>query len=214
MLRKVFEMFTQVERSLERAQGGLGIGLTLVKRLVELHGGSVQARSAGPGQGTEFIVRLPEHIGERAASPRPRESEPPRAVPRGQRILIADDNRDAADSLAVMLRIVGHEVRTAYDGVQAIDLAEAFRPGLALLDIGMPRMNGYDAAKRIRGQPFGRDVVLVALTGWGQPEDKHRSQLAGFDHHLVKPVDPSILERLLAGTPGDARHSVLQSPAP
>ena len=120
------------------------------------------------------------------------------ALKRRQRILVADDNRDAADSLAVMLKVIGHEVRTAYDGQQAIDMAEAFRPALALLDIGMPRLNGYDTARRIREQPFGRDMVLIALTGWGQPEDKQRSQLAGFDHHLVKPVDPSALDRLLA----------------
>ena len=210
MLHKVFDMFTQVERSLERAQGGLGIGLTLVKRLVELHGGSIHARSAGPGRGSEFVVRLPEAVraGERPA-PRPAE-EPQAGSARRQRILIADDNRDAADSLAVMLRVGGHEVRTAYDGQQAIDMAEAFRPALALLDIGMPRLNGYDTARRIREQPFGRDMVLIALTGWGQPEDKQRSRVAGFDHHLVKPVDPSALDRLLASP----ERGVLQSPAP
>ena len=198
MLRKVFDMFTQVERSLERAQGGLGIGLTLVKRLVEMHGGSVEARSAGPGQGSEFLVRLPEHSGVvETARVAPEATEALRKL----RILIADDNRDAADSLAVMLRVVGHDVRTAYDGQQALDMVEAFRPALALLDIGMPRMNGYDTARNIRGKPYGNDMVLVALTGWGQPEDKQRSQLAGFDHHLVKPVDPSLLERLLAAPP-------------
>jgi signal transduction histidine kinase/ActR/RegA family two-component response regulator len=198
MLRKVFDMFTQVERSLERSQGGLGIGLTLVRRLVQLHGGSVEAKSAGLGQGAEFIVRLPEHAAP--ALPAPSEPEPQAMAqdrPR-HRILIADDNRDAADSLAVMLSVVGHEVRTAYDGQQALELAETFTPDLALLDIGMPRMNGYDAARAIRARPFGHDMLLVALTGWGQPEDKQRSQLAGFDHHLVKPVDPSVLDRLLS----------------
>ena len=198
MLGRVFDMFTQVERSLERAQGGLGIGLTLVKRLVELHGGSVEARSAGPGQGSEFLVRLPEHASAPAAAPAMAEPEPVLEMRQGRRILIADDNRDAADSLAFMLRVVGHDVRTAYDGEQALQIAEAFRPALALLDIGMPRMNGYDTARRIRSQAYGREMVLVALTGWGQPEDKQRSQLAGFDHHLVKPVDPSVLDRLLA----------------
>jgi CheY-like chemotaxis protein len=199
MLRKVFDMFTQVERSLERAQGGLGIGLTLVKRLVELHGGSVEARSAGLGMGAEFIVRLPEHAAAAAMPAAPAERAGPGEAARRHRILIADDNRDAADSLAVVLSVGGHEVRTAYDGQQALEVAESFQPELALLDIGMPRMNGYDAARAIRARPFGDDIVLVALTGWGQPEDKQRSKLAGFDHHLVKPVDPSVLDRLLSG---------------
>ena len=204
MLNRVFEMFTQVERSLERAQGGLGIGLTLVKRLVEMHGGTIHARSAGPGRGSEFVVRLPECLpaGDLPAAPATRDDESRR--PRPQRILIADDNRDAADSLAVMLKVFGHEVQTAYDGLQAVELAEAFRPALALLDIGMPRLNGYDAARRIRQGASGGDIVLIALTGWGQPEDKQRSRAAGFDHHLVKPVDPSTLERLLASP---ARHA-------
>lgn len=203
MLNRVFEMFTQVERSLERAQGGLGIGLTLVKRLVEMHGGTIHARSAGPGRGSEFVVRLPECLpADLPAAPATRDDESCR--PRPQRILIADDNRDAADSLAVMLKVFGHEVQTAYDGLQAVELAEAFRPALALLDIGMPRLNGYDAARRIRQGASGGDIVLIALTGWGQPEDKQRSRAAGFDHHLVKPVDPSTLERLLASP---ARHA-------
>ncbi|MBV8029915.1 MAG: response regulator [Betaproteobacteria bacterium] len=124
-----------------------------------------------------------------------------------------DDNRDAADSLATMLRLAGHDVRTAYDGQQAIDLAQTFRPSVALLDIGMPRVNGYDTAARIRAEPFSEGMVLVALTGWGQPEDKQRSQRAGFDHHLVKPVDPSVLDRLL-GNGRPPRQSVLESPAP
>ena len=198
MLRKVFDMFTQVERSLERSQGGLGIGLTLVRRLVQLHGGSVEARSAGLGQGAELIVRLPEQARAPLAAPARAELEASISDTRRHRILIADDNRDAADSLAVMLSVVGHEVRTAYDGQQALELVETFTPDLALLDIGMPRMNGYDAARAIRSRPFGQELLLVALTGWGQPEDKHRSQLAGFDHHLVKPVDPSVLDRLLS----------------
>jgi signal transduction histidine kinase len=197
MLGRIFEMFTQVDRSLERSQGGLGIGLTLVRRLVQLHGGSITAHSAGPGAGSEFVVRLPRHAGEDARPP----ARAPRAKVNGagrkQRILIADDNRDAADSLASVLRVIGHEVRIAYDGQQAVDMAEAFRPALALLDIGMPRMNGYDTARSIRCKPFGRGMLLVALTGWGQPEDKQKSQAAGFDHHLVKPVDPSVLDGLL-----------------
>ena len=197
MLDKVFDMFTQVERSLERSQGGLGIGLTLVKRLVEMHGGSVQARSGGTGKGAQFVVRLPQFVAAGTAQA-PARPHAIMAAGRRRRILIADDNRDAADSLAFILRVAGHEVRIAYDGQQAVELAEALRPELALLDIGMPQMNGYDAARSIRAKPYGRDMVLIALTGWGQPEDKQKSQLAGFDHHLVKPVDPSVLGRLLS----------------
>jgi len=195
MLSRVFDMFTQVPHAIERSQGGLGIGLTLVKRLVELHGGTVEARSAGPGRGSEFVVRLPERLQEQPAPSVAALADP--AAPR-RRILVADDNRDAADSLAFMLRIGGHDVRTAYDGQQALDLAETFRPSLALLDLGMPRVNGYDTARRLRQTEHGRDMVLVALTGWGQPDDRSRSLASGFDHHLVKPVDPSMLERLLA----------------
>ena len=197
MLQKVFDMFTQVAQSVERSQGGLGIGLTLVKRLVELHGGTVEARSAGPGRGSEFVVRLPEH--PEAAMPTRVAALPEAATPAaGRRILVADDNRDAADSLAFMLRLAGHEVRIAYDGQQAIDMAEAFRPALALIDIGMPRLNGYETARRLRAKPYGETMLLIALTGWGQADDRNRSLAAGFDHHIVKPVDPSMLERLLA----------------
>ena len=197
MLQKVFDMFTQVTQSVERSQGGLGIGLTLVKRLVELHGGTVEARSAGPGRGSEFVVRLPEH--PEAAMTTRVAALPEAATPAaGRRILVADDNRDAADSLAFMLRLAGHEVRIAYDGQQAIDMAEAFRPALALIDIGMPRLNGYETARRLRAKPYGETMLLIALTGWGQADDRNRSLAAGFDHHMVKPVDPSMLERLLA----------------
>jgi len=197
MLARVFDMFTQVPHAIERSQGGLGIGLTLVKRLVELHGGSVEARSGGPGLGAEFIVRLPERMAD-AGAPVTMAALPEGTAPPKRRILVADDNCDAADSLAVMLRIAGHEVRTAYDGQQALDVAETFKPSLALLDLGMPRLNGYDTARRLRETEYGRDAVIIALTGWGQPEDRNRSLAAGFDHHLVKPVDPSMLERLLA----------------
>jgi len=196
MLSRVFEMFTQVPHSPERSQGGLGIGLTLVKRLVELHGGTVLARSDGPGKGSEFVVRLPQHAAEPAAAAAAAPAPP--AGGARHRILVADDNRDAADSLAVMLRIAGHEVRTAYDGQEALEIAEAFRPALALLDLGMPRLNGYEAARRLRASELGREMQLIALTGWGQPDDRSRSLAAGFDYHVVKPVDPSLLERLLA----------------
>lgn len=197
MLPKVFEMFTQVDRSLERSQGGLGIGLTLVKVLVELHGGSVEARSDGPGQGSEFVVRLPvEPTAVPVAGP-PSESGERAGPPGTCRILVADDNVDSAASLALMLKIMGHEVRTANDGLQAVEVAAAFRPDVILLDIGMPNLNGYEACRRIREGP-GEGAVLVALTGWGQDEDRRRSREAGFDHHLVKPVDPVALAKLLA----------------
>jgi signal transduction histidine kinase/ActR/RegA family two-component response regulator len=199
MLGRVFEMFTQVPQSLERSQGGLGIGLTLVKRLVELHGGSVEARSEGAGLGAEFVVRLPEDASAAVPSVA---VLPPQPQARRQRILVADDNRDAADSLTYMLRIAGHDVRTAYDGQQALEIAETYRPAVALVDLGMPRLNGYDTARRLRARPDGEDMVLIALTGWGQPDDRSRSLAAGFDHHVVKPVDPSLLERLLAAPPG------------
>ncbi len=195
MLPRIFDMFTQVDRSIERAQGGLGIGLWLVRRLVELHGGTVEAKSGGPGEGSTFVVRLPRATGPAPAAT----AEPAAAPPRvGRRILVVDDNRDSATSLALMLQLMGNETRTAHDGAEGIEAAAAFRPDVMLLDLGMPRLNGYDAARRIREQPWGRDLVLVALTGWGQDSDRARSRAAGFDHHLVKPVEPATLETLLA----------------
>lgn len=193
----IFDLFVQVERAIEKAQGGLGIGLTLVKRLVELHGGTIEAKSNGPGEGSEFIVRLPYHAvtpGSRGNSP---SSGPAPRSPIEGRILVVDDNRDSAESLALALRIRGAEVRTAHDGLEAIAVASEFRPDLLLLDIGMPRLNGYDAARRIREAPWGKDIVLVAMTGWGQEEDKRRAAEAGFDHHLTKPVESRRLEELL-----------------
>ncbi len=196
MLSRIFEMFTQADRSLERSQGGLGIGLTLVQRLVEMHGGRVTAHSAGPGQGSEFTVRLPvapDTTGVAATS-----SEEEKAAAARRRILVVDDNRDAADSLAVLLRLLGNEVHTAYDGLEAVGASAAFVPDLVLLDIGLPKLNGYDAARRIREQYAGRGMVLVALTGWGQEEDRRRSKEAGFDHYMTKPVEIASLQQLLA----------------
>ncbi len=199
MLARVFEMFTQVERSLERSQGGLGIGLTLVRRLVDLHDGSIEVRSDGPGRGSEFVVRLPLVLPPGELPPR---SSGPRAKAlSGCRVLVVDDNRDSAETLEMLLRIKANEVRTAHDGLEAVEVAEAFRPELVLLDIGLPKLNGYEVARRIREQPWGRAVTLVALTGWGQDEDRRRSMEAGFDHHVVKPVDFDALEKLLAGSP-------------
>ncbi|HUE70420.1 MAG TPA: ATP-binding protein [Pirellulaceae bacterium] len=198
MLPRIFDMFTQVDRSLERSQAGLGIGLTLVRRLVDLHDGTIEARSNGPDQGSEFVVRLPFIQQPLEMPPNP---EGPRAAAlSGSRILVVDDNKDSADSLAMLLRLKGNEIRIANDGLEAIDVAEAFHPQLVLLDIGIPKLNGYDVARRIRQQEWGRDVIIVALTGWGQDEDRRRSQEAGFNFHIVKPVELAALEKLLSGS--------------
>jgi PAS domain S-box-containing protein len=196
----VFTMFSQVESALERSQGGLGIGLSLVEGLVELHGGAVEARSGGPGKGSEFTVRLPiVGLPEQAPQESSAAGEKSRGGPKC-RILVVDDLRDAANSLAMMLRMMGHETRTAYDGLEAVQTAAIFQPHVVLLDIGLPKLNGYEAARTIRNESWGGNVALVALTGWGQEEDKRRSLEAGFDHHLTKPVDPAALEKLLALT--------------
>ena len=205
-LATIFEMFTQVEQSLEKAQGGLGIGLMLVKRLVEMHSGSVVAHSEGIGKGARFTIRLP--IVSPPATTRP-ESVDDEASTRACRILVADDNRDAAESMSTMLRLTGNEVRTVHDGVQAVEEAAAFRPDVVLLDIGMPQLNGYGAARNIRAQRWGKDMILVALTGWGQEEDKRKASEAGFDHHFTKPVSLADLDRLIKElrTGSDAVHT-------
>ncbi|HEV8198777.1 MAG TPA: ATP-binding protein, partial [Candidatus Polarisedimenticolia bacterium] len=211
-LGNIFDMFNQVDRSIERAQGGLGIGLTLVRRLVELHGGSILATSDGPGRGSEFVVRLPllQRISEFERQARPDVRLLPSTVATkraARRTLVVDDNVDSADSLATLLRVTGHEAMTAHDGLEALAAAERFRPEVVFLDIGMPRMNGYDAARHIRQQDWGRDVLLVALTGWGKDEDRRRSADAGFDAHLVKPADSNDLLRLLETlTPATSRN--------
>jgi PAS domain S-box-containing protein len=196
MLERVFEMFTQVDRSLERRQGGLGLGLTLVRRLVEMHGGRVEARSPGSGQGSEFLVHLP------TVGPAVEQGSglSPEGEPAGEplcRVLIVDDNPDALETLAVLLRLLGYEVHTAHDGLEAVGAVSVLRPDVVLMDIGLPKLNGHEAARRIRQQPGGNDVVLIALTGWGQEEDRRRSREAGFDHHLVKPAEIDELQRLL-----------------
>jgi len=196
-LPRIFEMFTQVDRTLEMSQGGLGIGLTLVKRLVEMHGGTVEAGSEGPGKGSEFVLRLPIVI--EASKPQEPGGAVDHSVKSSLRILVVDDNQDGADSLSEMLKIVGNDTRTAYDGQAGVDAAGEFRPDVILLDIGLPKLNGYEACRRIRELPGGKRVVLIAVTGWGQDEDRRRSHVAGFDHHMVKPVDPQALMELLAG---------------
>ena len=195
-LPNLFEMFYQVEGARERSDGGLGIGLSLVRRLLALHGGSIAAESAGIGQGSEFIVRLPVAEGESAVE-KPTSPQASVVTRAGWRILVVDDNRDAALSLAMLLRITGNETQTAHDGLEAVALAEKFSPDAVLLDIGLPKLNGYEAARRIRAEPWGKALLLVALTGWGQPDDRRLSREAGFNHHMVKPVDLNTLMGVL-----------------
>jgi CheY-like chemotaxis protein len=205
MLPLIFDLFTQIGSALDRSQGGLGIGLSLVKSLVELHGGAVEAHSEGPGRGAEFVVRLPILLG--AAAGRERERPEPAKPPVAHapispaatdRVLVTDDNRDAADSLARLLTAWGHAVHVTYDGPTAIAAARDFRPRVVLLDIGLGGMTGYEVAEHLRREPDLAGTRLIALTGFGQEDDRRRSQEAGFDHHLVKPVDPEELQRLLA----------------
>ncbi|HKU87121.1 MAG TPA: PAS domain S-box protein [Casimicrobiaceae bacterium] len=194
-LERIFDMFVQADRTIEGSQGGLGIGLTLANRLVHLHGGSIEAKSAGLGRGSEFVVRLPivaEHADD--------DTKAPAATPhthRTYRVLVVDDNRDAASSLELLLQLAGHETSRAHDGPGALAAAEKERPELILLDIGLPTLNGYEVCRRIRAQPWGASVVMIALTGWGQDEDRRRSHEAGFDGHLVKPVEYAELMALL-----------------
>jgi CheY-like chemotaxis protein len=194
LLPRVFDMFMQIDTSLERSRGGQGIGLTLVRSLVEMHGGTVEAFSAGPGQGSEFLVRLPIPGGSGASVPPGQRA----SSAASRRILVVDDNRDAASSLAELLALTGNETSVAHDGLEAVEAAAATRPDVILMDIGLPRLNGYEAARRVRQLPFGKDIVLVALTGWGHEEDRRKSREAGFDGHVVKPVDYQTLMRLLA----------------
>lgn len=200
MLPRIFEMFSQVGRPLDRPSSGLGIGLALVRTLVELHGGTVAAESPGKGCGTQVTVRLPRldaaSHAETAAPAAPPSTLPP------SRILVVDDNADAADALAFMLRAAGHVVNTAHDGLEALTISPGFRPDIVLLDLGMPNLNGYATAHRIREQPWGRNVLLVALTGWGQPKDRDRTSRAGFSAHLVKPVGVEELFGTLAALRG------------
>ena len=183
-LTRIFEIFCQSPTG-ERTHGGLGIGLTLVKRLTELHGGTVQALSGGPGQGSEFVLRLPVALAESSGKSVPATGRTGELAAPGQRILIVDDNRDAADSLALILRLKGSDVRVAYDGREALAVTPGFAPAVVLLDIGLPGMSGYEVAREMRQLPGGSDVLLVATTGWSQPSDRERSRAAGFDHHLV-----------------------------
>ncbi len=195
MLPRIFELFTQADQSLDRKRGGLGIGLTLVRSLVLLHGGRITAQSEGLGKGSEFVIRIPHSVSPRTIrSP----TGPSTAGRRPPRVLVVDDNVDMATSLAILLRLYGYEVDVAHDGPAAIDFAAQHRPQVVLLDIGLPGLDGYEVARQLRRLPGGEDSTLVAITGYGFDADRERSRQAGFDHHLVKPIDPEHLERLLA----------------
>jgi signal transduction histidine kinase/ActR/RegA family two-component response regulator len=195
LLPSIFDLFTQADQSLGRTQGGLGIGLTLTKRLIEMHGGRVEARSEGLGCGSEFTVQLPRHVAA---------TEPEMHVPSGPaqwetplRVLVVDDNEDAADTLACLMRLEGHTVEVAFDGATALSVAAQFQPKVVLLDIGMPGLDGYQVVRELRARETTKSAIIVALTGYGQPSDRKRAEAAGFDDHLTKPIDPSVLMALL-----------------
>ena len=197
-LSRIFDMFSQVERTLERNSGGLGIGLALVKGLVEMHRGTVTAHSDGQGRGSTFTVRLPVLDRDPAPATDDTLAEPTAEAGPKRRILVVDDNRDAAVSMATMLKLMANDVRTAHSGREALSTAESFRPDLVLMDVGMAGMDGYETTRRIREEPWGRHIAVYALTGWGQEADRLQSQEAGCNGHLVKPVKLRDLERILA----------------
>jgi CheY-like chemotaxis protein len=199
LLSTIFDLFAQVEQTLDRSQGGLGIGLTLVKRLVEMQGGTVSAFSAGRNLGTEFTVRLPAMpVDQRVAAGRRASDRYAASRTSEFGVLIVDDNRDATDSMAMLLRMEGYAVRVAYDGPQALDAVREARPDVILLDIGLPGMDGFQVAQRVRADPQNSAIVIVAVSGYGQDEHRARSSEAGCDHHLVKPIEPSVVSELLA----------------
>lgn len=206
-LPHVFEMFSQASPALDRAQGGLGIGLSLVRALVELHGGRIEARSEGAGRGTEMVTRLPVLGRSTGAGADAGAREAGARGAPGFRIVVADDLPDNAETLAMLLEHAGHEVHTVHDGEAAVAAADRLRPDVLFLDIGMPRLNGYEAARRIRSEPWGAGMVLIAATGWGQKEDQERARLAGFDFHLTKPIQPATLLDLLGRLPTGAGGS-------
>jgi CheY-like chemotaxis protein len=205
LIGQVFELFVQGERGLAREQGGLGIGLTLVKRLAELHGGSVRAASAGPGRGATFTISFP------AIEARPADAHASPARPSGgpRHVLLVDDNQDARESLARLLELSGHRVRSAKDGAEGVRLAAEERPDVALVDVGLPDISGYEVAARLRAQPGGARILLAAITGYGRDQDRDAALKAGFDAHLTKPVEIAELERLFAGLPSRGTAKVL-----
>jgi two-component system CheB/CheR fusion protein len=206
LVNRVFDLFTQGERSLDRSQGGLGLGLTLVRRLVELHGGTVEATSAGPGSGSEFVVRLPALAADHAATTELPQGERPRPATRVDRVLVVDDNYDVAEAMTWLLDGLAGEVRMAHCGPEAIEAARTFRPDLVLCDIGMAGMDGYETCRRFRAEPGLAGMVIVAVSGYGGEDDRRRSAEAGFDRHLVKPVGREALEELIRSAVGIRRE--------
>jgi CheY-like chemotaxis protein len=219
LLSIIFEPFRQIERTLDRSQGGLGVGLTLAKRLTELQGGAISAYSDGPDHGSEFTVRLPGEFEARAMEAASAESALQPIPPLDMRVLIVDDNRDAAHSTAVLLRSAGCSVDLAYDGEEAVRVVPTVRPDVVLLDLGLPKLDGYQVAERIRADRSNVKSLIIALSGYGQDEHRLRSKLAGFDYHLVKPIEPTALTGLLASlwscrkpdSPGEAGFSLRES---
>lgn len=196
MIAKIFDMFTQIDSDLGRKEGGLGIGLALAQGLAELHGGRIEASSAGLGQGSEFAISLPKSLIVEKAEGLPTHGGSHPTPAASKRILVADDNPDGAETMSMLLKLSGHEVYLAHSGAEALEVAKRERPDIAVLDIGMPDLNGYEVAERIRHEAWGERIKLIAVTGWGQAEDKRRALGAGFNHHLTKPVDPAQLEAL------------------
>ncbi len=207
LLPRVFDLFVQGDRSVGRSQGGLGIGLTLVRRLVEMHGGTIRAESAGRGRGSAFIVRLPLCAEPALPPPHGESSNGAKTAAPRQRILVVDDSVDSAESLAMMLRLSGHEVRTAYNGPSALADAASAPPDAVLLDIGLPDMDGFEIVRRLRQKDGLSQTVIIAVTGYGQDADRRRTKEAGFDYHLVKPIDSAQLEQVLSGLLRDGVRS-------
>jgi CheY-like chemotaxis protein len=195
MLPRVFELFTQCEPATQRAHGGLGIGLALARQLVEMHGGEIAGYSDGPGQGTRFVIEMPLH-GAAGARQSPSQIDVSRIA---RRVVIIDDNEDAADTMSMLVEQLGGSARMAHDAVSGLAAVQEFQPDIVFLDIGMPGIDGYETCRRIRQKPSKKHIVIVAITGWGQSQDKQRALDAGFDVHLTKPVDPVALSRVLAG---------------
>jgi two-component system CheB/CheR fusion protein len=208
LLPSIFDLFVQAERSLERAEGGLGLGLTLARRLTELHGGSIEARSPGLGQGSKFIVRLPVTLHPRLADDAQSLPEPGGGERTSRRILIVDDSVDAAESSAMLLQLNGHKIQVAFDGPSALEAARTFNPEIILLDIGLPGLNGFEVARHLRQSPGGTHALIVALSGYGRAEDRQHSLDAGFDQHLVKPVDLEQLDAVIAAYDGKDAHGL------
>jgi CheY-like chemotaxis protein len=202
LLPKVFDLFAQGERSLARSEGGLGLGLTLARRIVEMHHGTITARSEGPNQGSEFVVHLPP--AGRVSARETKGGSSTSTVTGVCRVLVVDDNDDSAQTMAMMLELGGIKAKIAHDGAAALRVADEFRPHVVLLDIGLPEMDGFEVARRMRQTPELSSAILVAMTGYGQEEDRRRTADAGFAHHLVKPVDPEALKRVIASAPCDS----------